>query len=83
VIKQGKGVTVANSKGMAGAVLAISIFILGGIFTFAGLGLIAFMKGRDLFGLGEGRSFGLLLFCVGLISSILGVMIMRLVRNRV
>ena len=68
---------------MMGAVLALAIFILGGIFTFTGLGLIAFMKGRDLFGLGEGRSFGMLLFCVGLISSILGVFVMRLLRNRV
>jgi hypothetical protein len=67
---------------MLGAVLALSIFILGGIFTFTGLGLIAFMKGRDLYGLGEGRSFGILLVFVGLIASILGVFVMRLVRNR-
>ena len=73
----------AKNSGMMGAVFALAIFILGGIFTFTGLGLIAFMKGRDLFGLGEGRSFGMLLFCVGLISSILGVFVMRLVRNRV
>ena len=71
-----------RKSGMAGAVFALSIFVLGGIFTFSGLGLIAFMKGRDLLGLGEGRSFGILLVCVGLISSILGVFVMRLVRNR-
>ena len=70
-------------KGYAGALAAISIFVLGGISTFAGLALIGFMKGRELYGLGDGRSFGLLLFCVGLISSILGVYIMRLVRNRI
>jgi hypothetical protein len=75
-------VAVAKNKGMAGAVFALSIFVLGGISTFTGLGLIAFMKGRDLFGLGEGRSFGILLVCVGLIASILGVFIMRLLRNR-
>jgi hypothetical protein len=73
---------VAKDIGMIGAVFALSIFILGGISTFAGLGLVAFMKGRDLFGLGDGRSFGLLLVCVGMVSSILGVFIMRLVRNR-
>ena len=73
----------AKNNGMAGAVFALSIFILGGVLTFTGLGLIAFMKGRDLFGLGEGRSFGILLFCVGLLSSILGVLVMRLIRNRV
>ena len=65
-----------------GAVFALSIFILGGVFTFSGLALIAFMKGRDLFGLGEGRSFGILLVCLGLIASILGVFVMRLIRNR-
>ena len=74
---------VAKNNGMAGAIFALSIFILGGILTFTGLGLIAFMKGRDLFGLGEGRSFGILLFCIGLLSSIIGVLVMRLVRNRV
>jgi hypothetical protein len=74
---------VAKNSGMAGAVCALTIFLLGGISTFSGLGLIAFMKGRDLFGLGDGRSFGLLLLCVGLLSSILGVLIMRIVRNRV
>jgi len=73
---------VARSKGMAGAVFALSVFILGGISTFTGLGLIAFMKNRDLFGWGEGRSFGILLLCLGLLSSILGVLVMRLVRNR-
>jgi hypothetical protein len=68
---------------MAGGIFALSIFVLGGVSTFAGLALIAFMKRRDLFGLGEGRSFGILLVCVGLIASILGVFIMRLIRNRV
>ena len=74
---------VAKNRDMMGAVLALSIFILGGIFTFSGLGLIAFMKGRDLFSLGEGRSFGILLVCVGLVASVLGVFVMRLIRNRV
>jgi hypothetical protein len=73
---------VARSKGMAGAVIALSIFIMGGVATFSGLALIAFMKNKDLFGWGEGRSIGILFVCVGLLSSILGVFIMRLVRNR-
>lgn len=73
----------AKKSGVWGAVTALSVFIFGGILTFVGLGLIAFMKDRALFSLGEGRSFGILLFCVGLLSSIMGVLIMRLVRNRV
>lgn len=67
---------------MAGAIFALSTFIIGGISTFTGLALIALMKNRDLLGWGEGRSIGILLLCVGLILSILGVLVMRLVRNR-
>lgn len=72
----------AKTKGMAGAVFALSTFIIGGLMTFTGLGLIAFMKYKDLMGLGEGRSIGILLVCVGLIASILGVLVMRIVNNR-
>ncbi|HBA87115.1 MAG TPA: hypothetical protein DCZ75_03740 [Geobacter sp.] len=72
----------AKSKGMAGAVFALSTFIIGGILTFSGLGLIAFMKNKDLLGWGEGRSVGILFVCVGLLASILGVLIMRIIRNR-
>lgn len=76
------GVFVAKNKGMAGAVFALSTFIIGGVLTFSGLGLIAFMKNKDLLGLGEGRSIGILFVCVGLLASILGVLVMRMVRNR-
>ncbi len=72
----------AKTKGMAGAVFALSTFIIGGLMTFTGLGLIAFMKYKDLMGLGEGRSIGILLVCIGLIASILGVLVMRIVNNR-
>lgn len=72
----------AKTKGMAGAVFALSTFIIGGLLTFTGLGLIAFMKYKDLLGLGEGRSIGILLVCVGLIASIMGVLVMRIVNNR-
>lgn len=72
----------AKIKGMAGAVFALSTFILGGILTFTGLALIGLMKNKDLFGWGEGRSIGILLLCLGLLASILGVFVMRLVRNR-
>ncbi|WP_136525682.1 hypothetical protein [Geomonas ferrireducens] len=73
----------AKTKGMAGAFFALSTFIIGGLMTFTGLGLIAFMKYKDLMGLGEGRSIGILLVCVGLIASILGVLVMRIVNNRI
>ncbi|TGU72164.1 hypothetical protein E4633_07565 [Geomonas terrae] len=73
----------AKTKGMAGAIFALSTFIIGGLMTFTGLGLITFMKYKDLMGLGEGRSIGILLVCVGLIASILGVLVMRIVNNRI
>jgi hypothetical protein len=63
-------------------VVALAIYIVGGFGIFSGMGLIAFMKGRDLWGLGEGRSLGYLFLCVGAALSILGVLLMRIFRNR-
>jgi len=68
---------------MAVAVTALVIFVLGGIATFTGLALLAFMRHRYLFGLGDGRSMGVSLVCMGLIGSVLGVILMRFYRNRV
>ncbi len=72
----------AKKQGIGLAIVAFVIYILGGIGTFGGLALIAFMKDRDFFGWGEGRSIGLLFLCVGLCLSILGVLLMRIFRNR-
>lgn len=65
------------------SILAIAVYILGGVATFGGAALILLMKGKDLWGLGDGHSIGYLLVCVGLVSSILGVLIMRILRNRI
>jgi hypothetical protein len=73
----------AKRRGMAVAIIALVIFVLGGLATFGGLGLIAFMRNRDVLGLGDGRSMGVSLIIVGLISSVLGVFLMRFYRNRV
>lgn len=72
----------ARRQGNALGIVALAVYIIGGVSTFGGLGLVAFMKGRDLFGLGDGRSIGLLFLCVGLCLSILGVLLMRVFRNR-
>ena len=72
----------AQKQGIALAIIAFAIYIVGGIGTFGGLGLIAFMKGRDLWGWGEGRTIGDLFLCVGLTLSVLGVLLMRIFRNR-
>ncbi len=72
----------AYDKGLVLAIMAFVLYILGGIGTFGGIALIAFMRDHDLFGLGEGRSIGYLFLCAGLCLSIIGVLMMRICRNR-
>jgi hypothetical protein len=72
----------ARKQGITLAIIAFAVYIIGGIGTFGGLGLIAFMKGRNLWGWGDGRSIGILALCVGLCLSVLGVLLMRIFRNR-
>lgn len=64
-------------------IVAFASYLVGGLLTFAGGALIILMKGKDLWGLGEGHSLGYLFVCVGLVLSILGVFIMRITRNRI
>jgi hypothetical protein len=77
-----RGLRMAKKQGIALAVTAFALYILGGAGTFGGLALIGFMKGRDLLGLGDGRSIGYLFLCAGLCLSVMGVLLMRLFRNR-
>lgn len=72
----------APKQGIGLAVIAFALYIIGGIGTFGGLALIFLMQNKDLLGLGEGRAIGYLFFCVGLCLSIMGVLLMRLFRNR-
>ncbi len=64
-------------------VIAFSSYIAGGILTFGGAALIMFMRGQDFMGWGEGHTLGYLFVCIGLIMTILGVLIMRILRNRI
>ncbi len=70
-------------KDLIWPIVAFTSYIIGGILTFGGAALIMFMKGKDLWGIGEGHALGYLCVCVGLILSILGVLIMRILRNRI
>ncbi len=72
----------AKRQGIALAIVAFGFYIIGGIGTFSGIALILLMKGRDLMGWGDGRAIGYLFVCVGLCLSIIGVLLMRIFRNR-
>jgi hypothetical protein len=71
-----------NRQGIGLAVVALGTHVVIGAATFAGFGLMLFMAGKDLLGWGDGRSIGYLFLCVGLSLSILGVLLMRIFRNR-
>jgi len=64
------------------AILAFTLYIIGGLSTFAGVGIVFFVGHNDLFGWGEGTGIGYLCICVGLCLSIMGVLFMRIFRNR-
>jgi hypothetical protein len=72
----------AKPQGIALAMIAFSVYILGGISCFGGVALAVLMKGRDLWGWGDGRTIGYVAVCVGVALSLLGVLLMRIFRNR-
>ena len=71
-----------RKSGLKLGIAALFVYILGGIGVFSGIWLIVFRRGIDVMGLGHGHSIGYLLLCVGTALSILGVILMRLFRNR-
>ena len=71
-----------NLSGIKLGIVALAVYILGGICVFGGIWLIVFMRGKDLWGLGEAHTIGYLFLCVGAAFSILGVTLMRIFRNR-
>jgi len=70
-------------KDMLWPLLVFSSYIVGGILTFSGFALILFMKGKDLWGWGEGHTIGYMLVFTGFLLSIFGVLMMRIFRNRI
>lgn len=61
---------------------ALFIYITGGLAAMAGLVFIGILGNQNLWGWGEARSLGYLAFGVGIFFSILGVLLMRILRNR-
>lgn len=74
--------TITSKANFMAAGFALSVYIIGGLGVMTGLGLIGILGAQDLWGWGEARSIGYLIFAVGMILSILGVLIMRIMRNR-
>ncbi|MDD2308145.1 MAG: hypothetical protein PHH91_01000 [Desulfuromonadaceae bacterium] len=63
-------------------ITAFFLYIVGGVGTFGGIALVLLMGGQDLFGWGDAKPIGYLLVCTGLCLSVMGVLFLRLVRNR-
>ena len=72
-----------RSREMILAILALSLYFVGGVMIMAGLIMIGIMGTQDLWNWGEARGLGYMSFGVGIFLSIFGVMIMRFMRNRV
>lgn len=62
--------------------IALLLYIVGGLAVMAGLVMIGILGSQDLWGLGEAKGLGYMAFGLGIIFSILGVLIMRIMRNR-
>lgn len=71
-----------RSRNLLLAGLAMAVYIFGGVGVMAGIVLIGIVGERDLWGWGQANSIGYLFFGAGLCLTILGVMIMRVMRNR-
>lgn len=69
-------------RGWVWAGLALSLYVCGGLLIMAGLVMIGILGAQDLWGWGEARGMGYMAFGVGIIISVLGVLIMRIMRNR-
>lgn len=62
--------------------LALSMYVVGGLLIMGGMILIGVLGVQDLWGWGEARGIGYMAFGVGIVLSVCGVLIMRIMRNR-
>jgi len=78
---RGEG-AMSGLKGWLCAGLALTLYVVGGLLVMVGLVMIGLLGSQDLWGWGEARGMGYMAFGVGIALSILGVLIMRIMRNR-
>lgn len=71
-----------KSTGYALIYASLVLYILGGLGIFSGVALMVLMKGKSYGDWGRMDSFGYVLLFVGLGLTILGVLFMRIIRNR-
>ncbi|MDK9718092.1 MAG: hypothetical protein OEL57_09330 [Trichlorobacter sp.] len=64
------------------SILAFILYIIGGLGIFSGLFMVLVLKTKDLFGLGTAETLGYLFLCVGGCLSVVGVLTLRIIRNR-
>jgi hypothetical protein len=69
-------------RGWVLAGVALTTYVTGGVLIMAGLVMIGIMGGQDLWGWGEARGIGYMAFAIGIILSVFGVLVMRIMRNR-
>lgn len=69
-------------RGWVFAGMALSLYVVGGLLIMAGLVMIGILGAQDLWGMGEARGMGYMAFGIGIVLSVLGVIIMRIMRNR-
>lgn len=62
--------------------MAFALYILGGVMFFTGVVLITALGNYNVFGWGTARTIGYVMVCTGASFSVLGVLVLRLIRNR-
>jgi hypothetical protein len=67
---------------ISAAIIALSLFVIGGLLIMTGLILIGVLGTQDMWGWGDARGIGYMAFAIGIFLSIFGVLIMRIMRNR-
>lgn len=69
-------------RGWFFAGMALSVYVIGGLLIMIGLVMIGILGSQDLWGWGEARGIGYMAFGLGIILSVTGVLVMRIMRNR-